>query len=70
MNPQSVTYFMEHVRRIPLPTRGETNAFDSKRDTEYNILSDTSTLACIPRAKTQYAALTICNYASHAHLDY
>jgi len=70
MNIQSVALFMEHLRRIPIPARGETNTSDSKRDAKYIIHYDLSTLACVPRSETQHAALTICHHASHAHLDY
>ena len=61
---------MELDLRILLPARGEANTFDSKRDTEYTVLYDISTLARLPRAKTQHAAHTIRNYAPYAHLDY
>lgn len=61
---------MELDLRILLPARRETNTFDSERNTKYTVLYDISTLACLPRAKTQHAAHTICNYAPYAHLDY
>ena len=70
MNPQSVAHFMELVGPISLPARGGANTVGSERNAKYTILCDICTLACIPRAKTQHTAHTICNYAPNARLDY